>query len=34
MESAHSGHRKLETPMLKVVYKAPEESYYAHGVGS
>jgi hypothetical protein len=34
MESAHSGHRKIETPMLKVAYQAPAKSYYAHGVGS
>jgi hypothetical protein len=34
MESAHSGHRRLETPMLKVAYKGPEKSYYAHGAGS
>jgi len=34
MESAHTGHRRFETPMLKVAYKAPEKSYYAHGAGS
>jgi hypothetical protein len=34
MESAHSGHRKIETPMLKVAYQAPAKSYYAHGAGS
>jgi hypothetical protein len=34
MESAHRGHERIETPMLNVSYKAPEKSYYAHGVGS
>jgi hypothetical protein len=34
MESAHTGHQRIETPMLKVAYKAPAKSYYAHGVGS
>jgi hypothetical protein len=34
MESAHRGHVRLETPLLKVAYKAPEKSYYAHGAGS
>lgn len=34
MESAYRGHKRLETPMLNVSYKAPAKSYYAHGVGS
>lgn len=34
MESAHSGHQRIETPLLKVAYQAPAKSYYAHGVGS
>lgn len=34
MESAHQGHKRLETPMLNVVYKAPEKSFYATGRGS
>jgi hypothetical protein len=34
MESAYQGHRRLETPMLNVAYRAPVHSYYAHGRGS
>jgi hypothetical protein len=34
MESAYRDHQRLETPMLKVAYKAPAKSYYAHGAGS
>jgi hypothetical protein len=34
MESAYQGHKRLETPMLRVSYKAPAESFYAHGRGS
>jgi hypothetical protein len=34
MESAYQGHKRLETPMLKIKYRAPEKSYYAHGMGS
>jgi hypothetical protein len=34
MESAHQGHKRLETPMLRVAYRAPAESYFAHGRGS
>ena len=34
MESAYRDHKRLETPMLNVAYKAPAKSYYAHGVGS
>ncbi len=34
MESAHQGHVRMETPMLRIEYPAPRESYYAHGQGS
>jgi hypothetical protein len=34
MESAYQGHRRLETPELKIAYRAPRKSYYAHGQGS
>lgn len=34
MESAYQGHKRLETPMLNVAYRAPAHSYYAHGRGS
>jgi hypothetical protein len=34
MESAYQGHKRLETPMLNISYRAPVESYYAHGRGS
>jgi hypothetical protein len=34
MESAYKGHKRLETPMLNVSYKAPKESFFAHGKGS
>ncbi len=34
MESAYQGHKRIETPMLRVAYRAPKESYYAHGKGS
>lgn len=34
MESGHQGHKRLETPDLKVAYKAPAKSFYAPGVGS
>jgi hypothetical protein len=34
MESAHQGHKRIETPMLRVEYRAPAESYFAHGRGS
>ena len=33
MESGYRGHKRLETPMLKIQYRAPEKSYYAHGRG-
>ena len=34
MESAHQGHKRLETPMLNVAYKAPQKSWFASGKGS
>lgn len=34
MESWHQGQKRIETPMLNISYRAPEHSYYAHGVGS
>jgi len=34
MESASTGHKRVETPMLNVTYRAPAESYFAHGKGS
>jgi hypothetical protein len=34
MESRHQGHQRIETPQLKVAYRAPKQSYYAHGMGS
>jgi hypothetical protein len=34
MESAYQGHKRLETPMLNVAYRAPANSYFAHGRGS
>jgi hypothetical protein len=34
MESAPQGHKRLETPMLRVSYKPPAASFYAHGRGS
>jgi len=34
MESAYQGQKRLETPMLNIRYKAPKQSYYAHGEGS
>jgi hypothetical protein len=34
MESAHQGQKRIETPMLNIAYKAPRESYYAHGWGA
>ena len=30
----HQGHKRLETPMLRVSYKPPAASFYAHGRGS
>ena len=33
MESAYQGHKRLETPMLNVSYKAPKQSFYANGEG-
>jgi hypothetical protein len=34
MESAYQGQKRIETPMLNVKYRAPKDSYYAHGMGS
>ncbi len=34
MESRYQGHTRLETPQLKVAYRAPARSYFAHGKGS
>jgi len=34
MDSAYRGHKRVETPMLNVAYRAPAESYFAHGRGS
>jgi hypothetical protein len=34
MESAFRGHERLETPVLRVSYTAPVQSFYAHGTGS
>ena len=34
MESRHQGHKRIETPQLKIAYRAPAQSYYAHGKGS
>src|SRR6185503_2246083 len=34
MESAYQGHKRVETPMLRVAYKPPAVSFYAHGKGS
>jgi hypothetical protein len=34
MESAHQGHKRIETPMLNVAYKAPQKSFFASGKGS
>ena len=34
MESWHRGQVRIETPMLDIRYRGPEESYYAHGMGS
>lgn len=34
MNSWHQGQIRIETPMLKIIYRGPEVSYYAHGTGS
>lgn len=34
MESRYQGHRRVETPQLKIAYRAPAQSYFAHGRGS
>lgn len=34
MESSYRGQVRIETPMLDIKYRGPENSYYAHGMGS
>ena len=34
MDSAQRGHERIETPALRVMYTAPSQSFYAHGIGS
>lgn len=34
MESAYKGQQRIETPMLNIKYRAPRNSYFAHGIGS
>ena len=34
MDSGYQGGKRIETPELTVAYKAPRESYFAHGLGS
>jgi hypothetical protein len=34
MESAFQGHKRIETPALKIAYEAPAKSFYSHGMGS
>jgi len=34
MESGHQGGKRIETPELKIAYKAPAKSYFAPGMGS
>jgi hypothetical protein len=34
MESAYRGQKRIETPMLNIKYRAPKNSYFAHGMGS
>jgi hypothetical protein len=34
MESAYQGQKRIETPMLNIKYRAPKNSYFAHGMGS
>lgn len=34
MDSGYQGGKRLETPELAVAYKAPKQSYFAHGMGS
>jgi hypothetical protein len=34
MESRHQGQKRLETPMLRIAYRAPQASYFARGMGS
>jgi len=34
MDSWHQGQKRLETPMLNISYRGPDESYFAPGMGS
>ncbi len=34
MESGYQGQKRLETPDVDIVYKAPRQSYFAPGMGS
>lgn len=34
MESAYRGQKRLETPELRIAYRAPKQSYFARGRGS
>jgi hypothetical protein len=34
MESRYQSHHRIETPQLKIAYRAPRNSYFAHGRGS
>jgi len=34
MESRYQGEKRIETPELKIAYKAPAKSWYAPGIGS
>jgi hypothetical protein len=34
MESGYQNGKRLETPELKIAYKAPQKSWYAPGMGS
>ena len=34
MESWYQGQKRLETPMLSISYRGPEQSYFARGMGS
>lgn len=34
MDSWHQGQVRIETPMLRIAYRGPAKSYYAHGAGS
>ena len=34
MDSWYQGQVRIETPMLGISYQAPQDSFYAHGMGS